>query len=331
MGSSSDWETMQAAADTLDSPGDRARGAGHLRASHAGSVVRICRLGARARPQGHHRRCGRRGAPAGHDGGQDLGAGARRAGAVEDARAASIRCCRSRRCRAAFRSPPSPSARRAPGMPRCSPPRSSPTSHTEVRLALDAFRIGADRGGARQARPAPALKFHDVGIVGAGQLGRMMALAGVPLGAALLCSSIAAPTRPAPRWRRMLIGELEDPACSSKLAARSDVLTFDWENISGERARTAREADAIRPPRAALEVSQDRLREKALFARLKIPVAAHAAVDSQQDLARAVPSSGCRASSRPGAWAMTARGSASSRADATRRRLGAHGRPGPDL
>jgi 5-(carboxyamino)imidazole ribonucleotide synthase len=66
------------------------------------------------------------------------------------------------------------------------------------------------------------------------------------------------------------------------------VLTFDWENISGKALAPLRKLTAIRPPPRALEVSQDRLREKALFERLKIPVAEHAAVDSAQQLARAI-------------------------------------------
>ena len=46
----------------------------------------------------------------------------------------------------------------------------------------------------------------------------------------------------------------------------------------------------VRPPRAALEISQDRLQEKALFKRLSILVAEHAPVDSREDLANAAPS-----------------------------------------
>ena len=62
MGSSSDWETMQGAAETLTSLGVAPRGQGRVRASHARPAVRICRHGARTRPQGDHRRRRRRGA-----------------------------------------------------------------------------------------------------------------------------------------------------------------------------------------------------------------------------------------------------------------------------
>ena len=75
--------------------------------------------------------------------------------------------------------------------------------------------------------------------------------------------------------------------CSPQLASRSDVVTFDWENISGRALEPLEKITQVRPPRAALEVSQDRLAEKALFTRLKIPVAAHCAVDSRAELIRA--------------------------------------------
>jgi len=125
-----------------------------------------------------------------------------------------------------------------------------------------------------------------VGIVGAGQLGRMLALAGYPLGLRCLFLDRSAES-PGGQVAPILVGELEDPARLLELASRSDVVTFDWENISGRALAPLEKITVIRPPRAALETSQDRLLEKALFTRLKIPVAAHAAVDSLEDLRRA--------------------------------------------
>ncbi len=123
--------------------------------------------------------------------------------------------------------------------------------------------------------------------MGAGQLGRMMALAGYPLGLRCLFLDRSADA-PGAQVAPILLGELDDPSQLEKLATSSDVLTFDWENIAGSALAPLESLTAIRPPRAALEVSQDRLAEKALFSRLKIPVAAHAAIDSRQDLERAV-------------------------------------------
>jgi 5-(carboxyamino)imidazole ribonucleotide synthase len=119
----------------------------------------------------------------------------------------------------------------------------------------------------------------------------MMALAGYPLG--VRCSFLdKSAESPGGQVAPIRTGELEDPALLADLAAESDVLTFDWENISGAALAPLEKLTAIRPPPAALEVSQDRLLEKSLFRRLKIPVAEHAAVDSPNDLARAIEALG---------------------------------------
>jgi 5-(carboxyamino)imidazole ribonucleotide synthase len=127
------------------------------------------------------------------------------------------------------------------------------------------------------------LKLLRVGIVGAGQLGRMLALAGYPLGLRCLFLDRSAET-PGAQVAPTLVADLEDAAKLSELALRSDVVTFDWENISGGALEPLEKITRVRPPRAALEVSQDRLAEKALFSKLKIPVAAHAAIDSKAAL-----------------------------------------------
>ncbi len=131
--------------------------------------------------------------------------------------------------------------------------------------------------------PAPAR----VGIVGAGQLGRMLALAGIPLGlhCVFLDRGLDAPgAEVAP----ILVGDLQDPRLLAELASKSDVLTFDWENVPAPALAALGGDVLIRPAPAALEASQDRLREKALFSRLKIPVTPHAAIDSREELDRAL-------------------------------------------
>ena len=131
------------------------------------------------------------------------------------------------------------------------------------------------------------MKLSRVGIVGAGQLGRMLALAGYPLGVRCVFLDRSA-SSPAAQVAPTLIGDLEDAAQLAALAACSDVLTFDWENISGQALAPLERLTQVRPPRQALEVSQDRIAEKALFSKLRIPVAEHAAVDSEQQLIRAI-------------------------------------------
>lgn len=123
--------------------------------------------------------------------------------------------------------------------------------------------------------------------MGAGQLGRMLALAAYPLG--LRCRFLdRSADAPGGQVAPILVGELEDPALLVELASGSDVLTFDWENISAAALAPLSKLTSIRPAIKALQISQDRLHEKALFRRLKIPVAAHAAVDSREDLLGAV-------------------------------------------
>ncbi|MCC7462127.1 MAG: ATP-grasp domain-containing protein, partial [Gammaproteobacteria bacterium] len=128
-----------------------------------------------------------------------------------------------------------------------------------------------------------------VGIVGAGQLGRMLALAGYPLGLDFLFVD-RAPDTPAAQISPALIGEFTDPKLLGELARRCRVISFDWENVSVEALRSATRGSGARiaPPLRALATAQDRLAEKRLFERLGIPTTRHAAVDSRASLARAV-------------------------------------------
>jgi 5-(carboxyamino)imidazole ribonucleotide synthase len=128
-----------------------------------------------------------------------------------------------------------------------------------------------------------------VGIVGAGQLGRMLALAGYPLGLDFLCLDPSAQA-PAGAVAPLLQGAFTDTRLLRRLARACEVLTFDWENVSVESlARAARGTPArICPPLAALAAAQDRVCEKELFERLAIPTTRWRAVDSQASLERAV-------------------------------------------
>jgi 5-(carboxyamino)imidazole ribonucleotide synthase len=115
----------------------------------------------------------------------------------------------------------------------------------------------------------------------------MLALAGYPLGVQSLFLDRSADT-PGAQVAPIIVGDLEDPRKLDELARRSDVVTFDWENISGKALAPLKDLTEVRPPRAALEASQDRISEKALFEKLKIPVTPHAAVDSKEQLVRAM-------------------------------------------
>lgn len=126
-----------------------------------------------------------------------------------------------------------------------------------------------------------------VGIVGAGQLGRMMALAGYPLAIDSLFLDASADT-PGGQVAPILTGAFTDRRLLAELARRSDVLTFDWENVSVASLRKLSRRVPIRPPLPALAMSQDRLAEKRLFDRLGIPTTRYARVDSARGLAAAL-------------------------------------------
>jgi 5-(carboxyamino)imidazole ribonucleotide synthase len=126
-----------------------------------------------------------------------------------------------------------------------------------------------------------------VGIVGAGQLGRMLALAGYPLGVDFLFLDPAA-RPPAAALAPHLHGSFTDRRLLGALARRSEVITFDWENVSVAALRALRQDVRICPPLAALAASQDRVSEKRLFERLQIPTTRWRAVGSRRQLERAV-------------------------------------------
>jgi 5-(carboxyamino)imidazole ribonucleotide synthase len=126
-----------------------------------------------------------------------------------------------------------------------------------------------------------------VGIVGAGQLGRMMALAGYPLGLEFLFLDKDART-PGGQVAPLLAGEFTDRGLLGQLSERSEVLTFDWENIQVEALENLPGKARIAPPLRALGCAQDRLSEKRTFELLGIPTTRYAAVDSRAALDAAV-------------------------------------------
>lgn len=107
-----------------------------------------------------------------------------------------------------------------------------------------------------------------VGCIGGGQLGRMLALAGLPLGVRLRFLD-PAPAACAGQVGELVVGAYDDPALLARLAEGADAVTFEFENVP---VAAAAAVGAVPGPRA-LEEGQDRLREKELFRRLGIPTA----------------------------------------------------------
>ena len=130
-----------------------------------------------------------------------------------------------------------------------------------------------------------------VGILGGGQLARMMALSAAPLGLRFLVMDTVADAC-ARQFAPLIVGDWRDEAALSEFASKVDVVTFDFENVPAESAQWLAERVPVFPSPRALAVAQDRLAEKTLFCELGIPVPPFAAVDSREGLEQAVATIG---------------------------------------
>ncbi len=125
-----------------------------------------------------------------------------------------------------------------------------------------------------------------IGILGSGQLGRMLALAAARLG--LKCHIYSDTSGPAfDCAASTTVGPFEDLDAIARFAASVDVVTYEFENVPRATAEAAERVCPVRPGARALEVSQDRLVEKQFIASLGIPVAPFAAVDDADSLLNA--------------------------------------------
>lgn len=126
-----------------------------------------------------------------------------------------------------------------------------------------------------------------VGILGAGQLARMMVLAGTPLGLNFRLFDPAADAC-AGALSALTLGSFHDTQALSQFAELCDVLTFDFENVPASTLEVLESTHRIVPNSRALAMTQDRLIEKQSCAELGIPVVRHAAVNSARQLADAI-------------------------------------------
>jgi 5-(carboxyamino)imidazole ribonucleotide synthase len=125
-----------------------------------------------------------------------------------------------------------------------------------------------------------------IGILGGGQLARMLALAGAPLGVRFLVVDNAADVC-AGQVAPLITADWRDFAALEKFAAGIDVATFDFENVPAETAQWLTEHTRVSPNPRALALAQDRLAEKSMFRELGLDTPAFATVDSVEDLRRA--------------------------------------------
>ncbi|SNS49993.1 5-(carboxyamino)imidazole ribonucleotide synthase [Tropicimonas sediminicola] len=139
---------------------------------------------------------------------------------------------------------------------------------------------------------APLPPGATIGILGGGQLGRMLSVAAARLGyrshifepGAAPAADVAADTTRAP---------YEDGEALEAFARSVDVVTFEFENVPAEALDRIEALRPLRPNRKALAVSQDRLHEKDFLCGLGLATAPYRNVESEDDLQRAVDALGC--------------------------------------
>ncbi|WP_431634100.1 5-(carboxyamino)imidazole ribonucleotide synthase [Dyella sp. KULCS107] len=133
-----------------------------------------------------------------------------------------------------------------------------------------------------------------LGILGGGQLARMLAIAGAPLGVQTLvvdgtadaCAGQVAP---------LVVADWHDQAALGEFARKVDAVTFDFENVPADTAHWLAERVAVFPNPRALAVAQDRLAEKTLFRDCGLATPEFVPVDTRADLDRALAVTGAPA------------------------------------
>ncbi len=126
-----------------------------------------------------------------------------------------------------------------------------------------------------------------IGILGGGQLGRMLILAAARLG--FKCRVYTDVVGPACDVAEgSMIGAFDDAAKLEAFADDVDVITYEFENVPLPAVAAAERIKPVRPGPKSLEASQDRLVEKRFIWQLNVPVAPFAAIDSQVDFDTAI-------------------------------------------
>ena len=126
-----------------------------------------------------------------------------------------------------------------------------------------------------------------IGVLGGGQLGRMLGEAGVPLGHTFVFLEPAGecPAAATGEWIR---APFDDPAALDDLASRSEIVTYEFENVPVAAVEALAARRPVLPAAISLATAQDRLLEKRLFLSLAIPTPAFEPIDAPADLAGAV-------------------------------------------
>lgn len=148
-----------------------------------------------------------------------------------------------------------------------------------------------------------------VGVIGGGQLGRMLGFAGRPLALDFVFLD-PKPGSPAAAAGTMIQRDYDSEEALETLAGKADVVTYEFENVPVAAVEWLAGKVPVFPAGPALLSAQDRLREKELFEALGIPVPAWRAVDSEPALAAAIDDIGLPLVLKTRRWGYDGKGQA---------------------
>ena len=130
-----------------------------------------------------------------------------------------------------------------------------------------------------------------VAVLGGGQLGRMLALEGIPLGHRFTFLEPASDP-PAAAAGTVIPAAYDDPEALARIAGGADVVTYEFENVPAASAAYLAGRLPVLPPPRALDATQDRLAEKRMFQHLGIPTAPFRRLETPADLDAALATTG---------------------------------------
>jgi 5-(carboxyamino)imidazole ribonucleotide synthase len=126
-----------------------------------------------------------------------------------------------------------------------------------------------------------------IGILGGGQLGYMLALAGYPLGLHFRFLD-PSPEAPVGRIAQRVTADYTDEAALEKFASGLELVTYEFENVPVDAVKFLAERVPVFPPPEALEAAQDRINEKQLFQKLNIATTEFVPIHKPDDLGPAL-------------------------------------------
>ena len=127
-----------------------------------------------------------------------------------------------------------------------------------------------------------------IGILGGGQLARMLALAAKPLGYRVIVLDPDADCPASSASDAVIAASFDDVRALEELAARCDVVTLEFENVPEIGLNVPELQAKMRPSREVLRTSRDRILEKSFLNSIGVPTAAWKAITSSQDLAGSI-------------------------------------------